>query len=208
MKKIVFLGPPNAGKTSLRKFLFEGVPADTILEENQVPTIGINYSKHNYMYTYPFENHGKIPEKIPLELVMLDTSGQELEKILSTILRNQVFSRADIIMFIFDVSEWENEARREQLMNFISSANDARLEIAPESMFHVIGHKYDIISGGIDEMEKNRVRIRNDLDNYIFQKTGKMLMLDIRVTSLQKEYRRVSFNALFELTTNILLTSL
>ena len=89
-------------------------------------------------------------------------------------------------------------------MRFIISANDARLELAPESMFHVIGHKYDILPSGIDEMEKIKSRMRNDLDNYIFQRTGKMLMLDIRVTSLKKEYRSVSFHALLELTTNIL----
>ena len=204
MKKIVFLGPPKVGKTSIRKFLFEGLPADTILEEKDIPTIGINYSRYDYVYSYPFEKEGYTPEKIPVELAMLDTSGQELEALLTTNTRTKVFSNADVIMFIFDVSEWEDEARREYLMDFITFANEARLELSPESMFYVIGHKYDILPDGVDEKEKIRLKIRSDLDNYTFQKTGKMLMLDVRVTSLRKEYRRESFHTLLELTTDVL----
>lgn len=204
----MFIGPPNVGKTSLRKFLFEGVPADTILEESELPTIGIKYSRYEYVYSYPFEKDGNSPEKIPVELAMLDTSGQELEKILTTNTREKVFSNADIILFIFDVSEWENETRREYLMDFISFVNDARIELAPESTYHVIGHKYDNFPGGIDDMDKVKAAIKNDLDDYVFQKTGKMLGFDIILTSLKKEYRRESFHTLLDLTTDLLSAAL
>ena len=208
MKKIVFVGPPNAGKTSLRKFFFEGVPADTILEEQDLPTIGIKYSRYEYVYSYPVEKEGSTPEKIPIELAMLDTSGQELESLLTTGTREKVFSNADIIFFIFDVTEWADEVRREYLMDFITFVNDARLELSPESTYHVIGHKYDNMPGGINEMEKVRVAIRSALDDYTFQKTGKMLGFNIHLTSLTKEFRRESFHTLLDLTTDVLSTPL
>ncbi|HME55056.1 MAG TPA: Rab family GTPase [Candidatus Lokiarchaeia archaeon] len=208
MKKIAFIGPPNAGKTSLRKFLFEGISADTILESPDLPTIGIKYSRYDYVYSYPFEKDGTAPEKIPIELAMLDTSGQELESLLTTSNREKVFSNADVILFIFDVSEWEDEVRREYLMDFILFVNDARIELAPDSTYHVIGHKYDTHSAGFDAMDKVRAAIQSELDEYMFQKTGKMLRLDVYLTSLQKEYRRESFHALLDLTTDLFSTSL
>ena len=208
MKKIVFVGPPNAGKTSLRKFFFEGVPADTILEEPDVPTVSTKYSGYNYVYSYPVEMDGVTPEKIPIEVTVLDTPGQELESLLTTSMRQKVFSNADIIMFIFDVTEWEEEIRRDYLMDFISLVNDARLELAPDSTYHVIGHKYDRHPGGIDDLEKVRAAIKRDLDEYLFRKTGKMLDINVHLTSLMKEYRRESFHALLDLTTDLLSTPL
>ena len=208
MKKIVFIGPPNAGKTSLRKFLFEGVPADTILEQSETPTISVKYYRYNYVYSYPFERDGNPPEKIPIQLSIFDTPGQELEKIVTTTIRNNVFSEADVILFIFDVSEWENEIRREYLMNFMSFVNDVRTELAPDSTYHVIGHKYDMHPAGFDDMGKVRAGIKSELDDYLFQKAGKMLDVDVRLTSLIKEYRQESFHALLDITTNLLSPSL
>ena len=203
MKKIVFIGPPNAGKTSLRKFLFEGVSAEEILEKPESPTIGTPYLHYDYVYSYPFETVGAEPEKIPVELFILDTSGQELERILITSTRDKVFWKADIILFIFDVSEWENETRRQYLMDFISFVNDARNELAPESTYHVIGHKYDLYPASIEDMDNVRAAIKSELDDYVFQKTEKTSDFDILLTSLKEEYRYESFRTLFDLTTDI-----
>ncbi|HME53196.1 MAG TPA: GTPase domain-containing protein [Candidatus Lokiarchaeia archaeon] len=208
MKKIVFIGPPNAGKTSLRKFFFEGVPADTILERSDAPTISTNYSRYNYVYSYPFEKDGGIPEKIPIEVTLLDTSGQELESLVTTKMRQTLFYKADIVLFIFDVSEWDDEVRREYLMDFISFANDARLEAAPDSTYHVIGHKYDRHPAGIDAIEKVRAAIKNDLTDFIFQKIGKLIYLSAHLTSLMNDYRRESFHTVLDLMMNLFSTSL
>ena len=111
-------------------------------------------------------------------------------------------------MFIFDVTEWEDEIRREYLMDFISLVSDARLELAPNSTYHVIGHKYDRHPAGIGDVEKVRAAIKRDLDDYLFRKTGKMLDINVHLTSLMKEYRRESFHALLDLTTDLLSTPL
>ncbi|HME55030.1 MAG TPA: GTPase domain-containing protein [Candidatus Lokiarchaeia archaeon] len=204
MKKIVFVGPPNAGKTSLRKFFFEGIPADAILQNPEAPTLGLKYSRYDYVYSYPFEKDGGTPEKIPIEIAMLDTPGQKIEDLLTTNMREKAFSGADIVMFIFDVSEWDDEIRREYLMDFISFVNDARLELAPDSAYHVIGHKYDCYKDGFESIEEVRVIIKRDLDDYMFRKTEKILDLSVHLTSLTKDYRRESFHALLDLTADIL----
>ena len=84
IKKIVFVGPPASGKTSIRRFFFEGIPADDILQTSESPTIGVKYNRYNYVCAAPIEKKGKTVEKIPVEVVMLDTSGQELERFITT----------------------------------------------------------------------------------------------------------------------------
>jgi GTPase SAR1 family protein len=204
MKKVVFVGPANSGKTSLRKFFFEGVPADKILSEPEAPTIGVKFNRFTYVYSYPVEKEGTSPEKIPLELAMVDTSGQELEKFLTTPAGDQVFKGADIVLFIMDVAEWENEIRKEYLMDFICFTSNARLEKAPQSVFHVIGHKYDLAPGGKAGLEKQRAKVKSELQDYIFKKTRKFLDFDVHITSLKKEFRRDTFQEMLDLTTGLL----
>lgn len=138
----------------------------------------------------------------------LHTSGQELESLLTTNMRKKVFSGADIVMFIFDVTEWNDEIRRECLMDFISLVNDARLELAPDSTYHVIGHKYDRHPTGIDAIEKVQAAIKSDLADFMFRKKERLLYSSVHLTSLMKEYRRESFHALLDLTTDLLTTPL
>nr|MDO8086871.1 GTPase [Candidatus Sigynarchaeum springense] len=204
MKKIVLIGPANSGKTSLRRFFFEGVPADKILSETEAPTIGVKYNRFNYVYTYPVEKEGVVPEKIPVELALVDTSGQELEKFLTTSAGDQVFKAADIVLFVLDISDWEKEMKKEYLMDFICFTNTARLELAPQSVFHVIGHKYDLLPGGKVALEGTRSQVKNDLQDYTFRKTRKFLDFTVHLTSLHKEYRRDTFQELLDLTTNLL----
>jgi hypothetical protein len=150
------------------------------------------------------EKEGMSPEKIPVELAMVDTSGQELEKFLTTSAGDQVFKGADIVLFIMDVSEWENEMRKEYLMDFVCFTNNARLEMAPQSVFHVVGHKYDLVPGGKAGLDKIRSKIKNDLQDYTFKKTRKFLDFNVHITSLKKDFRRDTFQEMLDLTTGLL----
>jgi hypothetical protein len=156
------------------------------------------------VYSYPVEKEGISPEKIPLELAMVDTSGQELEKYLTTPAGEQVFKGADIVLFIIDVSEWGNEIRKEYLMDFICFTNNTRLALAPQSVLHVIGHKYDLLPAGKAGIEKTVSKIKNELQDYAFKKTRKFLDFNVHVTSLHKDFRRDAFQELLDLTTSFL----
>ena len=50
VKKILLFGPPEAGKTTLRKFIFEGTPPGKLVEEPELPTIGITYNRGATQY--------------------------------------------------------------------------------------------------------------------------------------------------------------
>jgi GTPase SAR1 family protein len=105
LKKIILIGPPEAGKTSIRRFFFEGIPAPELLEKPEAASVGFKYNNYEYLFSYPIEKEGIIPEKFPIQLSLVDTAGQELEKWL-TIMKERVFGETDIILFVFDISNW------------------------------------------------------------------------------------------------------
>nr|MDO8114791.1 hypothetical protein [Candidatus Sigynarchaeota archaeon] len=78
--------------------------------------------------------------------------------------------------------------------------------LSPKSVFHVIGHKYDKYPAGKTsaDMDKIKFKIKNELQDYVFKKNNKFLDFSIFLTSLKQEFRRESFQALLELTTNLL----
>ncbi len=193
LKKIVFLGPPSSGKTSLRKFFFEGVPADKILETTEPPTIGIKHARYQYMYSYPVVKDGTSPEKISLDLSLMDTSGQEIDTFLASPAREQLFSNTDIVFFIFDASDWQNEKQRKRIMDFIFFTHYEQEVRSTDAIFHIIGHKYDKCRDGKDGMQQLLASIKNDLQDYVRMKTGKAPDFNVYLTSLHKEYRKETF---------------
>nr|MDO8119473.1 hypothetical protein [Candidatus Sigynarchaeota archaeon] len=113
-KKILLLGPPAAGKTSLRKFFFEGISAEQLLLQSEPASIGMKYSHYEYIYMYPFEKEGNIPEKTPFNLAVVDTAGQELDKWLGE-QQYQVFVSADVVIFMFELKQWNVPEMREYI---------------------------------------------------------------------------------------------
>ena len=107
VKKILLFGPPEAGKTTLRKFIFEGVPPGRLVDEPELPTIGITYNRYGYVHYYPFYKPGKTPEKVPLNLIVFDSSGQEMDRWLDES-KESVFGQTDLLLFIFDITDWMN----------------------------------------------------------------------------------------------------
>jgi signal recognition particle receptor subunit beta len=88
-QKIVFLGYPNAGKTSTQKLLFQKIQSVKILNETNIPTIGVEISHLNFL---------------DLKISLFDTSGQELDLWLTD--ESDVFQNAELIIFFFSVDDW------------------------------------------------------------------------------------------------------
>ncbi len=86
-KKIIFVGPPEAGKTTLRKIFFEGENRKELLEFGLEPT------------------HGN--ENILLNLSetvgVFDLAGQENQRWLETDERS-IFYDSEIIIIVLDIS--------------------------------------------------------------------------------------------------------
>ncbi|MHA1892463.1 MAG: hypothetical protein ACTSYS_15830 [Promethearchaeota archaeon] len=201
--KVLFLGKPEAGKTSLRKFFFEGVPAEEILNKAEPPTIGMKFNNYNYVTTLPSEKKGENKgEKIPISLSVVDSAGQNLKDWLSE-KKERVFPGADIIFFVFDVADWIDSKTKEEIEDLIMLIYNRRMELAPESSFYILAHKFDKVKARFNR-EKLKKKIKNELRDYVFDKMMKFYDFDVYVTSIDKEYENDCFLTLLNLTTDLL----
>ncbi len=206
--KILFMGPAEAGKTTLRKFLFEGIPAQELLEHPEVPTVGLKYNAYAYVSTKRTEKIDKDKkvkkgEVVPISLSVVDSAGQNLDGWLNE-RKERVFPGADIIFFIFDVSEWLQDDKKKNLCELIMRIYNTRLELAPESSFYIVGHKFDKVPEGKTYRESMSKRIKHELNEYIFDKMLKYLDFNIYLTSIQEEFADETFLTLINLTTDLL----
>ena len=123
-KKIIFVGPPEAGKTTLRKIFFEGENRKELLEFGLEPT------------------HGN--ENILLNLSetvgVFDLAGQENQRWLETDERS-IFFDSEIIIIVLDISSSE-----EEIIEFIQKVVKIRKEITPSSFIYILLHKKDLIT--------------------------------------------------------------
>ncbi|MHA1368858.1 MAG: hypothetical protein ACTSRA_03945 [Promethearchaeota archaeon] len=203
IKKCIFIGPPEAGKTSLRRFFFEGIPAEDLINKSEKPTIGLKYFNYEYLYSLPASkktNHQ--PEKIPIALTIVDSAGQSLTDWLDD-KKERVFPGADIIFYVFDVSDWLDKNKKAVVQDNIMQIYERRLELAPESYFYIIAHKFDKIPQGKPFRNQMKRRIKQEMNEYVFDKMTKYLDFDIYITSLYEEYATDTFITLVNLLTDL-----
>jgi hypothetical protein len=199
------MGPAEAGKTTLRKFLFEGIPAQDLLEHPEAPTVGLKFNAYAYVSTKRAEKDKKTkkPEAIPISLSVVDSAGQNMDEWLNE-RKDRVFPGSDVIFFIFDVSDWLAEDKKKSISDLIMRIYNARLELAPESSFYIVGHKFDKIPEGKTYREAMAKRIKRELNDYIFDKMLKYLDFNVHLTSIQEEFADETFLTLINLTTDLL----
>jgi hypothetical protein len=201
------MGPAEAGKTTLRKFLFEGVPAQELLEHPETPTVGLKYNAYAYVSTKrgqkgEKDKKTKKGEVVPISLSIVDSAGQNIEEWLNE-RKERVFPGADIIFFIFDVSDWLQDEKKAYLCSLIMRIYNARVELAPESSFYIIGHKFDRVPEGHTYRESMAKRIKHELNEYIFDKMLKYLDFNIYLTSIQEDFADETFLTLINLTADL-----
>ena len=199
--RIVFIGPPEAGKTSIRKFFFDGIPAGELLNKPEPPSIGMKYSNYTYLFTHPIEKDGEEPEKFPFKLSLLDTSGQEIVKWLTEEKEN-VFNDSTHIFFICDAADWLNEDWKNTLLELVGKINKERINLAPNALLHVIVHKFDKVSDQFDKIKEFKDKIKLELQDYFFKEHKLLLDFNVIVTSLYENYRKESFLDLLNVVTN------
>ncbi|MHA1871856.1 MAG: Rab family GTPase [Promethearchaeota archaeon] len=98
-RKVVFLGLPNVGKTTIKNIFFEGQDSESIIKKDNMPTVGINH----YIYKW-----------LDLELAIVDTAGQEINYFFNDdFQRDMLFSNTDAIIYVIDISRWEQDLKEE-----------------------------------------------------------------------------------------------
>ncbi len=123
-KKIVFVGPASAGKTTLRKIFFEYQTSEQLLQFGLDPTYGME----------------SLVLKLGQEIGVFDLAGQENSRWMETE-EKEVFAGTSIIIVVFDVS-----SPVEIILDFIAKLVKVRDEVTPSALIFMMVHKVDLVS--------------------------------------------------------------
>ena len=164
-KKVIFVGPSAAGKTTLRKIFFEGENASKLLEYALEPT----YGEESLIFRLPGLNE---------EVGIFDLAGQENHRWLETEDKS-IFLNTKVIMVIIDVT-----SDFDFIINFIRKILEIRNQLTPNSFIYVLIHKIDLV--GHKKIRDIRTGIRS-----AFPKEN---LIKFLFTSLKKEYITQTFS--------------
>jgi len=129
-KKILFIGRASVGKTSIKKIIFEGENSKDLIIHPLKPTRGITSSIYSWM---------------DLELVLFDTSGQELPFLLEDEKKqNKAFYKADVIIYVFDYPTWASNSQ--EIKDEIKEIENLISRNYIEAKFLLFFHKIDLIN--------------------------------------------------------------
>jgi len=169
-KKIIFVGPSGAGKTTLRKLFFEGENSTKLLEYALEPT----YGEESLILRLPGINE---------DIGIFDLAGQENERWLNTT-ENSIFYGTKVIIVVIDIS-----SSLEDILDFIKRIIEIRNELTPETMIYVLLHKIDLVS-------QKRIRDINSGTNSAFHSEK---LIKILFTSLKEKYFTKTFSYFIEI---------
>ncbi|MHA1293614.1 MAG: ADP-ribosylation factor-like protein [Promethearchaeota archaeon] len=123
-KKIIFVGPPGAGKTTLRKIFFEGESASLLLEYALEPTYG----------------QETILMKLSEDVGIFDLAGQENYRWFETE-EKSIFYGSKIILVVIDA-----RTSIDDILEFVKKIIKIRNDLNLSSAIFLLIHKIDLIS--------------------------------------------------------------
>jgi len=174
--KLVFIGKPEVGKTTIKKVVFEGLSPNDLILFPLEPTIGTSFSVHDFM---------------DLKMSLVDTPGQSLPIILEDEEKQtNIFENASAIVYIFDYLMWISQSN--EIISDIKKIYEINKKSNYNAKIFLFFHKIDLIS-------KN---MRNNLDvfeNQILSELNVKETIPIYFTSLHPNLIYTIYNALTDI---------
>jgi len=174
-KKLLLIGPPGAGKTTIKQVFFEKVNPLNLIKDTLPPTRGIN-SKVYILYDF--------------ELGVFDLAGQENDNWFSH--EHEVFFNTNLIFNVFDANMYFKE-----IQAFFIKFIDFYLEIKLNRCSLVVFfHKIDLINQILLHRKINAFR------KFIEKDLSIQIEIPIYPTSIAPEFFLESFDYIAKLLAN------
>ena len=168
-RRILIIGPPAAGKSTIRRVFFEDGSPKTLIDSPLEPTRGIE----NYTYNW-----------LDVTAGVVDSAGQEIERWLG--LDSQMaFGESDSIIFVIDVKKFQEY--ESQILEDILSALEAKEKFAPKSQMNIFLHKTDLLPS--ESREEILGTMKRTINKYLEDHNRKkdMILLKYYFTSIKGE---------------------
>ncbi len=168
-RRILFIGPPAAGKTSIRCSFFEDIKPQTLIETPPEPTRGLE----NYTYNW-----------LDVTVGIADSSGQEFERWVNYD-AEYAFRESDSIIFVVDTDKFEED--KKEVLDQIEKALISKNKNAPKAQFNIFLHKIDLIDE--KEREESINSIKSAVKTSLKEKNLKtdMVLIKFYYTSIKGE---------------------
>ena len=127
--KIVFIGKPEMGKTTLKKVIFEGEDPNELILFPLEATIGIKYSIHEFMDS---------------KVSLIDAPGQSLQIILEDEQKQLiVFGDSSAIIYVFDYPTWIADSQ--DVLDDIRKIYEINKKLESGAKIILFLHKVDLL---------------------------------------------------------------
>ena len=160
-KKIVFIGPPGVGKTTIKEVFFEMANPLYLLQNSLTPTRGVNSA------LYKFQDD---------EVGVFDLAGQENENWFDQ--ERNVFAFANVIICVLDVNSYLSD-----MLDFIKKLINLIKEIRLDNLsLAILLHKIDLME--ILYLQHKVKAVEEFVENEVSGIKG----ISIYTTSISKPY--------------------
>ena len=147
IRKIVFMGYPNSGKTSTKQFIFDKITSEDLLNTSLSPTEAFETSHYDL---------------IDMQLSVFDTSGQEIERWLDP--DENVLQYSDLIIFFISVEDWTlNSKKILDTLTRLIKINQSEKKIGPQIV--IFCHKFDLVADfpDFDQISLQEFAFKNNI---------------------------------------------
>ncbi|KKN17505.1 hypothetical protein LCGC14_0965130 [marine sediment metagenome] len=178
--KIVFVGKPEMGKTTIKKVVFEGVDPNKLALFPLEATVGLSRSVYEFMDS---------------KISLLDTPGQSLPVLLKDEERQiNYFENASVITYIFDFPSWIENSQ--SVIDDIVSIYNIKKKLKINAKIILFFHKVDLL---IDKKIGTRLDI---IKRHVNKQLNLPEELPLYFTSLHPNLIYTIYNALSDIFSN------